>query len=92
MEWLKQKWQALLGGLVAVLSLAFLYERSRRKSNEAIADNFEDLNKLNELNKQISENDGKIAAEEEKREDIRKEAERDKADDSSDATEFFKRR
>lgn len=82
----------ILAGLLLIVTGAFLFERSRRKSNEVIADNKEMLDKLNESDKKKSANDGKLEAEEAKREELRKEAENAKSDDSVDLAEFFKRR
>lgn len=89
---LKGYWQAFLAVALAVMSAAFLYERSKRKTADAIADNKEDLDKINELEKQISSNDGKLDSEEAKREEIRKETEDAKRDDSGDAADFLRRR
>jgi hypothetical protein len=86
------KVKKILALLVVILTGAFLFERSRRKSNEAIADNKEMLDKLNELNKEKAKNDGQLASEEEKRNEIRKEADDRKSDDSSDVADFLKRR
>lgn len=82
----------ILAGLLLIVTGAFLFERSRRKANEAIADNKEMFDKLNEGDKKKSANDGKLEAEEAKREELRKEAEDAKSDDSVDPAEFFKRR
>lgn len=68
---------------------AFLYEREKRAESDALADNKEDLDKLNEMNKRISANDGKLETEEAKREEIKKEAENAKSDNSTD---FLKKR
>lgn len=88
---IKQYWEYAITLALFILSGAFLYERSRRKSAEAIADNKEDLDKINELNKQISSNDGKLEAEEEKRKQIEKEAEDAKSKDD-DVSEFLNKR
>jgi len=70
-----------------------LYERSRRKSAEAIADNKEVLDKINEGDKQKASNDGQLDSEELKREEIKKDAEDEKkSNNDDDAAEFFKRR
>lgn len=92
LEKLKGYWQAFLAVALAVVSLAFLYERSKLKAADAIADNKEDLDKINVLEKKISANDGKLEAEESKREDIKKETEDAKRDDSSDAADFLNKR
>jgi hypothetical protein len=82
----------ILAALLLIVTGAFLFERSRRKTNEAIADNHEMLDKLNEGNKQKAQNDGQLASEEEKRNEIRKDADHSKSDDSSDVADFLKRR
>lgn len=83
----------LLAALLFIVTGAFLFERSRRKSAEAIADNKEMLDKLNEGDKQKAANDGKLESEEAKRDEIRKEAdESKKSNDNDDAADFFKRR
>jgi hypothetical protein len=83
--------QALLF-ILAIVSGAFLYERSRRKSAEAIADNKEVLDEFNKGNTQKAANDGKLESEEAKREEIKKQADTDKSDDSTDPAEFFRKR
>lgn len=92
LEKLKQYWQLIVGGVVAVLSVAVLFYRSKAKSAEAIADNHEMLNKLNEGDKQLSANSGKLESEEAKRADIRKDVDDAKSDDSSDASDFLAKR
>ena len=92
LEKIKSNIQLIIGGLVAILSLAFLFVRQKRKEAEAIADNKEVLDELNKGDKQKASNDGQLQAEEVKREEIRKEAEDAKADDSSDATDFLRKR
>lgn len=92
LEKIKSKLEAIFVIGLFIVSGAFLYERSRRKSAEAIADNKEDLDKINELNKQISSNDGKLKSEEDKRNEIKKEAEDAKSNNSNDPSEFLKRR
>lgn len=89
---IKQYWQQGLEVLVGILAIAFLFERSKAKSAEAVADNEEVIKKLNEGNKELSANEGKLESEEAKREDIKKETEHAKADDSDDPTNFLKRR
>lgn len=91
-EKIKNNIQLIIGGLVAILSLAFLFERQKRKEAEAVADNKEVLDELNKGDQQKAANDGKLEAEEAKREEIRKEAEDAKSDDSSDAADFLRKR
>lgn len=88
---IKEYWQSFTAVLLIIMTGAFLYERSRRKSADAIADNKEDLDKINELNKQISSNDGQLQAEEAKREQIKKE-EQDAKSSNTDATDFLNKR
>jgi hypothetical protein len=91
-EKIKSNIQLIIGGLVAILSLAFLFERQKRKEAEAIADNKEVLDELNKGDKQKASNDGQLQAEEVKREEIRKDANKRKMDNSEDTTEFLKKR
>lgn len=92
MDKLKENFKLIVGFVLALVTGAFLYERSRRKSAEAIADNKEVLDKLNEGDAEKAKNDGQLASEEEKREDIKRETEDRKSDDSDDPTDFFNRR
>jgi len=92
LEKLKGYWQALLAVALAVMTALFLYEKSKRESAEAIADNKEDLDKLAELDRVKAANSGKLDAEESKREDIKKETNDAKADDSDDASDFLDKR
>lgn len=88
----KQYWETIVTVLLFIMTGAFLYEKSRRGSAEAIADNKEVLDKLAEGDKQKASNDGKLEAEESKREEIRKESEDAKHDDSDDPSTFLKQR
>lgn len=92
LEKLKGYWQAFLAVALAVVSLAFLYERSKLKTADALADNEEDLKKINAIEKQISSNDGKLDAEQAKREEIQKEIDAAKSDPSIDSTDFLNKR
>lgn len=82
----------VLAVLLAIATGAFLYERSRRKTNEAIADNKDVLDKINEGDKQIAANDGQLESERIKRDEIQKEADDAKRDDSTDVAEFLRKR
>lgn len=86
------KVKKILAALLLIVTGAFLFERSRRQSAEAVADNKDVLDKLNEGNKEIAKNDGQIEAEKEKQDDIRKEANDAKSDDSSDVADFLNKR
>ena len=91
-EKLKTNFTAVLGLLLALVTGAFLFERSRRQSADAIADNKEDLDKLAELDREKAANSGKLDSEAAKREDIRKDVDDAKADDSDDASNFLRKR
>ena len=84
------KVKKVLGVLLLIMTGAFLFERSKRKSAEAIADNKETLDKLNDLNKEIKKNEAALEAEEEKRNEIKKEVEDEKADSTGSAADFNK--
>ena len=92
MEKLKKYGSLIIGLLMAILTGAFLFERSRRKSAEAVADNKEVLDKINEGDKQITRNDGNLQAEEDKRAQIQKEVQDDKADDTESPSDYFNKR
>lgn len=93
METLKNNLKLIFGVIMMFITGAFLYERSRRKSAEAIADNKDVLDKINESDKVITKNNGLLEAEEQKREDIKKEATDAKNDsDGADDAEFFRKR
>ena len=92
LEKIKQYWQYLLGALAAVMTLAFLFERQKRKEADAVADNKEMLDQLNAGNVEKASNDGQLKSEELNREEIRRETEDAKKDDSSDATDFLRKR
>lgn len=89
---LKEYWQVASAVLLAIMTGAFLYERSRRKTADAVADNKEVIDKLHEGDKEIAKHDGQLAAEEEKRKDIKKEETDAKKDDSTDASKFLGKR
>lgn len=83
----------VLAALLFIMTGAFLYQRSRANSAEAVADNQEMLEKLNEGNKEIAKNDGQLESEEAKREEIRKETDAKKADaPNTDDADFFNNR
>jgi len=77
-ENIKNKTLQILGGLVAILAFLFMIERGKRKSAEAIADNKEMLDKLNEIDAKKAKVDGQIQSEEEKRKEIQKETDNEK--------------
>ena len=73
MEYLIVMVVALFGGL--------LYERTKRKSAESSLDNLETKKEILELEKQKTKNSGLIAAEKEKREEIKNEESKKSLDD-----------
>lgn len=62
--------EALLALIVGLFG-AFLFQRSKTKSSEALNDNLEVKEKLLEKQKEIVKNQGLIEAEEQKREEIK---------------------
>jgi ABC-type Na+ efflux pump permease subunit len=80
--------------LIGALLGMFVYERTKRKSAEALNDNQETLSKVNELDKELSKNEGLLAAEEEKRKDLKEGMENEKRSISAKDSilEFFNRR
>lgn len=92
MENIKKYFGIIVGLVVAILTGAFLYERSRRKSAEAIADNQDMIDELNKGNKVLTKNEGLLEAEEVKRNEIAKEADDRKSDTSESLADFLKKR
>jgi len=78
--------------ILSVVTGAFLYERSRRKSAEAIVNNKEVLDEIAKGDAKIVANIEKLKHEEEKREEYKKIADTAKADDSSGVAEFLRNR
>jgi len=92
MEKLKQYFGIVIGLVIAVLTGAFLYERSRRKSAEAIADNKEMLDEINKGDQKLAKNEGQLESEEEKRNEIAKQANDRKSDVDESLSDFLKKR
>lgn len=78
--------------LLLIATGAFLFEKSKRDSAEAIVDNQKDLEKLNEMNKQIADNNSQLEVQTQTREEIKKGADDAKSDTSTDATDFLAKR
>ncbi len=90
MDKLKQNLKLIFGLVLAIMTGAFFYERSRRKSAEAIADNKELLDTINQLDSKKAANDGQLQSEEAKREEIKKGVEDAKRSSGSDSdADFF---
>ena len=92
METIKKYFGIIVGLVLAILTGAFLYERSRRKSAEAIADNQDMIDELNKGDKVITKNEGLLEAEEVKRNEIAKDADDRKSDTSESLADFLKTR
>lgn len=92
METIKKYFGIIVGLVLAALTGAFLYERSRRKSAEAIADNQDVIDKLNKGDKVITKNEGLLESEEVKRNEIAKDADDRKSDTSESLVDFLKKR
>lgn len=90
MDKIKENLKLIFGLVLAIMTGAYFYEKSRRKSAEAIADNKDMLDVLNQLDSRKATNDGQLKSEEIKREEIKKEVEDAKrnSNDTSDA-DFF---
>lgn len=61
----------IIGILVALLG-GFFYQKSKRETAEARNENLETKEKLNDINKNISKNQGSLEAEEQKQNELRK--------------------
>ena len=90
MDKLKENLKLIFGLVLAIMTGAYFYEKSRRKSAEAIADNKELLDTINQLDKKKAANDGQLESEEKKREDIKKDVEDAKRNDTNVSdSDFF---
>lgn len=92
MEKLKENLGLVFGFILAIVTGAFFYERSRRQSAEAIADNQETIDKINDGDKKIIKNEAINQAEEEKRADIKEEIKKQQEDDSETVADFLNKR
>jgi len=68
-----------------------IYSDTKRKSAEALVENLDTKKKLNELDKNVAKNEGLEEAEQEKRDEILKDLEHNKAKEDSieDLKKFF---
>lgn len=84
----------ILFGVIAALVGGFFYQKSKKDSAEALLQNQDTKKALNELDKTVAKNDGLLTAEEEKRKQLEKDLEAEKAKDVSqkDLTDFFNNR
>jgi len=83
----------LLGGGAAILA-ALYYLWTKKNSAEALNENIDVKNQINESDKEVSKNTGLLASEEEKRKQLEKELEekRNENPDRSSLLDFFIRR
>lgn len=82
----------ILLGLIGVLAGWLFFERNRRKSAEALNTNLETKEELVKKDQVIATNNGALATEEAKREDIAKNMEEGKKNDSiADVLDFLNR-
>jgi len=68
----------VLGGIIVTLLGALFFQKSKKDSAEALLTNLDTKNKLNELDKTISQNDGQLLSEALKRMELEKELEKKK--------------
>lgn len=82
---------AIGSALLLFLTGLFIYEKARRRNAEALNTNIDIKKQVNDLNKDVSKNEGLLAAEEEKRKQIEEKLKKDKdADISKDElADFF---
>ena len=66
-------------GIIGILVGGFLYQRSRANNAQALNENIKTKEELNELDKTIAKNDGLLQSEEEKRAELEKQAQDEKA-------------
>lgn len=82
----------IIEALLLIVTGAFLFEKSRANSNEALVDEQKTQEEVAALQKTVDVNDGKLSAEEDKREEIKKEATDAKASNSDDPSGFLSKR
>lgn len=96
METIKNNIKLVIGGILAIgaLILAFLFERSKAQTAEALNENVKTKEKLLKIDEEIAVNNAGLKEEEIKRgqlrEDIKKE--QDKEVTSDDVVDFFNSR
>jgi hypothetical protein len=62
-------------GIIMALVGGFFYQKSKRNTAEARNENLETKEKLNDINKDISKNEGQLESEEQKQSNLKKELE-----------------
>jgi hypothetical protein len=76
--YLKNKVIIILSGIAAILGILFLYEKSKRNSADALLENQESKKQVQEIQSKIDINNAALLSEEEKRNDIKAQLEKDK--------------
>lgn len=79
-------------GAAIALVLCLIYYRRKAKSAEALLENTETKEELNKKNETISKNKGTLAAEAEKREEVKKPKEESNETISNDLNDLFGKR
>ena len=69
------KYLKYIAGLFMALLGAFFYQKSKRETAEARNENLETKEKLNDINKDISKNQGQLESEEQKQSELKKDLE-----------------
>jgi len=80
--------------LTAILGALFLWERSRRKALEAVAENEENLKEVREKDAEIEKNKALIEAKEEQIKEVKKDLEDEKTKNNTkeELADFFNNR
>lgn len=81
-------------GLGAAIFAAFIYLKTKKDSAEALNENIDTKNQINEIDKQVAKNDGELQSEEDKRKQLEKEAEdaKNANQNVSSLIDFFSKR
>lgn len=79
------KMDLILGlvGAILILIAIILYERGKRSIAEALLQNQQEKEKLNAIDQQISQNNGQLASEEEKRKQLEQDLKDKESKDAS---------
>lgn len=88
---LKEYGKWLVAALLTILTGAFLFERAKNKTNEALVNNDAALKQIDKMNAQVAVNNEQLQVEEQKREEIAKK-EQDAEHAPTDPADFFNSR